>query len=76
VALVHINSDSYHSQVGRFVLRTHLYKHAGYFLSIQLNVIGQLDRGLEVELDANHFRDGFDRPNSELSRVGELDPGT
>jgi len=75
-ALVHVNSDSYHSQMGRFVLRAHLHKHAGYFVPIKLNIVGQLDRGLEAELDANRVRDGFDRPNREPSRVAELDLGS
>jgi len=39
-ALVHVNSDSYHSQMRRFVLRAHLHKHAGYFVPIELNVVG------------------------------------
>jgi len=75
-ALVHVNSDSYHSQMRRFVLRAHLYKHAGYFVPIKLNVVRQLDRGLEAELNANRVRDGFDRPNREPSRVAELDFGS
>ena len=75
-ALVHVNSDSDHGQVRRFVLRAHLHKHAGYFVLIKLNVVGQLDRGLKAELAANHIRDGFDRPNREPSRVAELDLGS
>jgi hypothetical protein len=75
-ALVHVNSDSHHSQVGRFVLRAHLYKDAGYFVPIKLNVVGQLDRGLKAELTANHVRDSFDRPNCEPPRVAELDLGS
>jgi len=74
--LVHVNSDSYHSQMLRFVLRAHLHKYAGYFVSIKLDVVRQLDHGLEAELDANHVRDGFDRPNREPSRVAELDLGS
>jgi hypothetical protein len=76
VALVHVNSDSYHSQMRRLVLRAHLHKHAGYFVPIKLNIVGQLDRGLEAELGANHVRDGFDRPDCEPSRVAELDLGS
>jgi len=75
-ALVHVNSDSYHSQMRCFVLRAHLHKHAGYFVPIKLNVVRQLDHGFEAELDANHVRDGFDRPNREPSRVAELDLGS
>jgi len=47
------NSDSDHSQMGRFVLRAHLHKHAGYFVPNKLNVVRQLDCGLEAELGAN-----------------------
>jgi hypothetical protein len=75
-ALVHVNSDSHHSQMRRFLLRAHLHEHAGYFVPIELNVIGQLDRGLEAELDTNRVRDGFYRPNREPSRVAELDFGS
>jgi hypothetical protein len=75
-ALVHVNSDSDYSQVRRLVLRAHLYKHACYFVSIKLNVVGQLDRGLEAELVANRVRDGFDRPNREPSRIAQLDLGS
>jgi hypothetical protein len=75
-ALVHVNSDSHHSQMRRFVLRAHLHEHAGHFAPGKLNVIGQLDRGLEAELDANRVRDGFDRPNREPPRVAELDLGS
>jgi hypothetical protein len=75
-ALVHVNSDSDHSQVRRVVLRAHLHKDAGYFVPIKLNVVGQLDRGLEAELDANRVCDGFDRPNREPSRVADLDLGS
>jgi len=74
-ALVHVNSNSYYSQMWRIVLRTHLHKHAGYFVSIKLNVVRQLDCGRKAELDANHVRDGFDRPNRQPSRVSELDLG-
>jgi len=65
--LIHVNSDSHHGQVRRLVLRAHLYEHAGHLAPINLNVVGQFDRGLEPELDANHIRDGFDRPNREPS---------
>jgi hypothetical protein len=75
-ALIHVNSDSDHSLVRRLVLRAHLHKHAGYFVPIKLNVVGQLDRGLEAELNANRIRDRFDRPNREPSRVAELDLGS
>jgi hypothetical protein len=75
-ALVHVNSDSHYSQVRRLLLRAHLHKHAGYFLPTKLNVVRQLDRGLETELDANHVRDGFNRPNREPSRVAKLDFGS
>jgi len=75
-ALVHVNSDSDHSQMGRVVLRAHLHKHAGYFVPKKLNVVRQLDCGLEAELGANRACDGFDRPNRELSRVAELDLGS
>jgi len=75
-ALVHVNSDSDYSQVRRLVLRAHLHKNAGYFVSIKLNVVRKLNRGLEAELNANRVRDGFDRPNREPSRVAELDLGS
>jgi len=75
-ALIHVNSDSDYSQVRRLVLRAHLHKYAGYFVSIKLNVVRQLDRGLEAELDANHVRDRLDRPNRQPSRVTELDLGS
>jgi len=75
-ALVHVDPDSDHSQMGRVGLRAHLHKHAGYFVPIKLNVVRQLDRGLEAELDANRVRDGFYRPNREPSRVAELDLGS
>jgi len=68
-ALVHVNSDSYHSQMRRFVLRAHFYKYAGYFVPIKLNVVGQFGRGLEADLGANHVRNRFDRPNREPPRV-------
>jgi len=66
-ALVHVDSDSHHSQMRRFLLRAHLHEHAGYFVSIKLNVVRQLNCGLKAELDANRVRDGFDCPNREPS---------
>jgi len=74
--LVHVDSNSYHSQMRGFFLRAHLHKDAGYFVSIKLNVVRRLDRGLEAELDAHRVSDGFDRPNREPSRVTELDLGS
>ena len=68
-ALVHVNSNSDYSQMRRIVLRAHLHKHARYFSPTKLNVVRQLDCGLE--LDANYVRDGFDRPNRQPSRVSD-----
>jgi hypothetical protein len=75
-ALVHVNSDSHHSQVWSVVLCAHLDKHAAYFAPVYLNVVGQLDRGLETDLAANHVRNGLDRPNREPSRFCERDIGS
>jgi hypothetical protein len=75
-ALIHVDSDSDDSQVWRVVLRPHLHKYACYFAPINLNIVGQLDRGFETGLGANHVRDRFDRPNRKPPRVAELDLGT
>jgi len=76
LALVHVDSDSDHSYVRRFVLRAHLHQHTGYFAPIQLNVVRRLDRGLEAEFGANHFRDRFGCPNRQAPRIDKLDLGS
>ena len=57
----------------RSLLRAHLNENAGDLASINVDVVGQLDRWLERKFPSNRVRHGTRRPRGEPCRFMDVD---
>ena len=74
--LIHVNSDPRYGQMRRFFLRAHLDEHTGDLAPIDLDVVGQFDRGFERKFVPDRLGNSFGCPNGESRGVGDVDLGS
>src|SRR5213083_945227 len=63
-------------QMRRFFLRAHLDEHTGDLAPIDLDVVGQFDRGFERKFVTDRLGNSFGCPKGESRGAGDVDLGS